>query len=113
MTLTVPCASQVTASYTAPLTHRCPFRDEIDEGAVTVTWTTTGSTLELHALAAWLDGFKDDRVSHEDLTDAIGDHLDALPGITGVEVVTEWATAGARVVIRRAVPGQRVLVGRA
>lgn len=101
MSLAVPCTSTVTMQTTAPLVHRCPFRDEVDEGRIDLTWTTVGSTLELHALATWLDSFKGDVISHEDLTADIAEHLGDLPGIDGVQVVTRWVTAGVEVVVKR------------
>lgn len=101
-----PCPSRVTMTATAPLVHRCPYADEIDEGSVEITWTTAGNTLELHDLAAWLHGFAEDEVSHEALTAHIADHLGAQPGIAGVQVVSRWTTAGAEVVCR-AVPRER------
>jgi len=108
--LTVPCESQVAMTSHHALVHRCPFRDEVDEGRIEIGWTTDGSTLELHALAAWLDGFRHDVISHEDITADIFDHLTAQPGITDVRVVTTWVTAaGATVEVRGALPGQRVL----
>lgn len=99
MTLAVACESAVTMNATAPLAHQCPYRDEADEGTVEITWTTAGATIELHALAAWIDGFKGDRVSHEDITADIRDHLDSLPGITDVRVRTRWGTAGVEVIV--------------
>lgn len=108
--LCAPCDAQTTVTYRGPLVHLCPFVDEIDNGAVTITWTTAGSTLELHALTAWLDSFAADRVTHEALTEDIGDHLSGLPGITGVAVETRWSTAGAEVVVR-ALPREPVHAG--
>lgn len=96
----VPCADPVRVAVTFPVMHLCPFRDEVDEGRVQIAWTVAGSTLELHALAAWLDGFKGDRISHEDVTADIAEHLDGLPGIADVEVSTTWNTAGGSVEVR-------------
>lgn len=110
MTLAAPCDAQVAMSYTTPLTHLCPFVDEIDNGTVTITWATAGATLELHALAAWLGEFRTDRMSHEDITESIHDALDDLPGITDVQVITRWSTAGGQVeVVRRGVPRERLI----
>lgn len=109
MNLAVPCDSAVHMQTTAPLVHRCPFRDEVDEGFIELTWVTAGSTLELHALHAWLAGFEHDVISHEGITADIAEHLGALPGIDDVQVVTRWRTAGAEVVVRRAVPRERLI----
>jgi NADPH-dependent 7-cyano-7-deazaguanine reductase QueF len=109
--LAVPCGSTVTMTTHHALTHRCPYRDELDEGRIEIGWTTAGQTLELHALTAWLDGFRDDAISHEDITADIRDHLCAQPGIADVRVVTTWVTAGATVEVRGAVPGEPVHTG--
>jgi NADPH-dependent 7-cyano-7-deazaguanine reductase QueF len=93
----VPSDVAVTMTVSAELVHRCPFRDEVDRGRVVITWTTAGSTLELHALASWLRGFADDVISHEALTSDIRDHLTAMDGITNVTVRTTWQTAGVTV----------------
>lgn len=98
--LTVLCTSRVTLTFTAPLVHRCPYRAEVDEGSVEITWTTAGWTLELHALAAWLAGFTGDAISHEDITGDICAHLSDLPGIADVQVTTRWTTAGGEVSCR-------------
>jgi NADPH-dependent 7-cyano-7-deazaguanine reductase QueF len=97
--LTAPCAAQVTVTYTGPLTHRCPFVDEVDNGTTTITWTTAGATLELHALAAWLAQFDELVVSHEDLTARIRTELADQEGIADVAVRTAWTTAGAEVTV--------------
>lgn len=100
MNLAVPCDSEVTLSVSWPLTHLCPHIPEVDNGRIDITWTTRGSTLELHALRAWLNGFAADRISHEDITADIHDHLSALPGVADVQVATRWDTAGAEVDVR-------------
>jgi NADPH-dependent 7-cyano-7-deazaguanine reductase QueF len=93
---------------TAPLVHRCPFREEIDQGTAQITWTTAGDTLELHDLVDWLDSFAEEVVSHEALTAHIAHCLAEYDGITDVQVVTRWTTAGAEVVTR-AVPRERLV----
>lgn len=109
MTLCVPCPAAVTVTATVPVTHLCPWRDETDEGHMTITWECQGSTVEIHALTGWLAGFAADRISHEDLTVTVAEHLSELPGIDGVRVRSTWHTAGAQVVVDRALPGQRVI----
>lgn len=79
---------------TAPLVHLCPFRDEVDKGAVTITWETEGQTFELHSLASYLQSFRPVRISHEALTLHIKDSLNASAGLTVVSVATLWGTAG-------------------
>lgn len=108
--LTVSCDARTTVEYAGPLVHRCPFVDEVDRGAVTITWSTDGATLELHGLAAWLRTWTDVAVSHEALTDLIRSSLAGQPGIADVSVSTRWDTAGAEVVVR-AVPGQPLHAG--
>jgi NADPH-dependent 7-cyano-7-deazaguanine reductase QueF len=84
---------------TGTLVHRCPHVDEVDRGTVRIAWTCTGRTLELHSLAAWLQQFTDEPVSHEELTGRIRDELAALTGITDVEVSSDWRTAGLAVAV--------------
>lgn len=91
-TFTTP--ARVTMTATAPLRHLCPVVDEIDEGTVTVQWSTDGATLELHALATYLGGFADTKISHEDITELIAADLAAFPGVEVSRVVTTWTTAG-------------------
>lgn len=105
--MTHPCASRVTMTATFPLVHRCPFVPEVDEGTAEITWTTASATLELHGLAAWLDSFCEEEISHEALTAHIADHLGTFDGIADVQVVTRWTTAGAEVVVR-AIPREPV-----
>lgn len=94
MTFAVPCRSRVKVSFTGPLTHRCPYFDEVDRGTVTISWETAGATFELHKLTDWLEEFGDDELSHEDVTEAIRSVLAGFAGITNVDVITRWTTAG-------------------
>lgn len=91
--LTVPCDNNVAVSATGELVHRCPFVDEVDNGTITITWLPDGETFELHALAEYLRGFENSRLSHEEITDRIAFDL-IVPGIVGVTVTTSWTTAG-------------------
>lgn len=77
-----------------PLKHRCPFKDELDEGTVEIVWRTAGRTMELHSLREYLDSHEERVISHEDLTEEIRATLSSLPGITNVGVTTRWHTAG-------------------
>ena len=93
----VPVDSAVTVTVTASMTHLCPFVDEVDHGTITITWqpdTEGGHTIELHSLRAYLDGFAEDRIAHEDLTRRVADDLDTLPGLTVTAVESGWLTAG-------------------
>lgn len=90
----VPDDSGARVQATGPLRHLCPHVEEEDHGRVTITWTCAGSTLELHSLAGYLEGFAGERISHEALTRAIRDDLGQLYGIGDVEVASGWETAG-------------------
>lgn len=90
----VPCASKVKLSITGDLAHLCPHVDEVDNGTVEITWTTDDGTLELHSVRAWLDGFADRVIAHEELTEELQMALDAIPGICDARVTTHWTTAG-------------------
>lgn len=74
--------------------HLCPFRQEVDDGRITVAWTTAGATFELHALRAFLDQFRDVVISHEYLTATVRELLGLAEGVEGLDVLTEWGTAG-------------------
>lgn len=87
----------VTVTITRPVTHRCPFVPEIDRGAVRIAWRCAGATVELHSLAAFLDHFRDQPISHEHLTHLTYNALALLPGIAEVAVETTFTTAGNRV----------------
>ena len=88
-----------TMTVTAPVRHLCPFKDEVDDGTVRITYSLAGRTLELHSLRAWLDTLADRTVSHEDLTRALSDTLTHEHHLADVRVVTEWETAGMHVVV--------------
>ncbi len=81
----------VTAS--SDIEHRCPHVDEVDKGTVTISWMVTECTIELHSLAEYIRGWKDVRVSHEELTATI--QRDVLrAGVEEVQVRAMWQTAG-------------------
>lgn len=108
---TVPCEADVTVTVTGDITHRCPFVDEVDRGAVEIRWTTAGRTVELHSLVTFLQSWADVEASHETVTDRIAAELDR-DGIRDVHVTTRWTTAAAAVeVFGRAVPRERLLAG--
>lgn len=68
-----------------PIVHRCPHVDETDIG--TVEFTFDGPAIELHALAALVGAYADERITHEDLTAA-------LAAESGARVTTRFRTAG-------------------
>lgn len=87
----------VSITVSGKLQHLCPWRrDEVDVGAVTITWRTRGATFELHALRAYLeDEFADMVAPHEDVTEQIRrDLADLDPGIEVLSVRTTWETGG-------------------
>lgn len=68
--------------------HLCPYRDEMDEGTVELTFDVpAGDGPELHGLAAQID-YSEIRLSHEDMTRSLLELTDAQ------RVVTRWHTAG-------------------
>lgn len=95
----VPEQSTTRVTTTGPLGHLCPHVDEVDAGAVAISWTCSGQTLELHSLAAYLDSFARERISHEGLTHRVQSELAGLGGITDVVVTSTWRTAGLDVVV--------------
>lgn len=101
------CTSRTTVTATYPLQHLCPYRDEVDSGTVEITWRTHGATFELHDLGAFLATFAGKEFSHEQLTAFLAALLHDRDGLTVVEVLTRWTTAGAEVVCR-AVPRESV-----
>lgn len=86
------------AEVTMPLTHLCPFRDEVDNGTATLRWLVDERTLELHSVRRWLDSFARVVASHESVTGTLHDTLSQL-NLPGVSVTTRWETAGGAVVI--------------
>ena len=94
---TVPCDNYVTVTAFGPLRHMCPYKDEIDNGTVTITWRPDGETFELHALAEYLRGYEHSPVSHETITDRIQHDLSMITAVAAVRVETSWQTAGFRV----------------
>lgn len=97
--LIVPVHGQsVTMTARTPAQHQCPIVQETDNGTMTITWQTSGNTLELHTLREYVDTFKDVEITHEALTSTVRRTLVNLPGIAGVTVSSEWDTAGMRVV---------------
>lgn len=95
----VPEAAQVRVTATGDLSHLCPHFDEEDHGAVEITWTCRGHSIELHSLKKYLDAFEESSVSHETLTQRIATDLASLTGITDVSVVSRWDTAGFAVTV--------------
>ena len=95
---TVTSSPGLTMAVTSPIVHLCPFKDEIDNGQITVTWQTLNGTIELHSLRAYFDSFAASEISHESLTDTIRRELNRIPSIKALDVTTNWTTAGMEVV---------------
>jgi NADPH-dependent 7-cyano-7-deazaguanine reductase QueF len=93
---------------TGRIVHLCPHVDEVDEGTVTVAWTTTTHTVELHALRAYLDEWAGTRISHEHLVEGIRADLLSMSPITDVTVTAAFTTARLSVGVTSAVPGDRL-----
>jgi len=93
----VPTTAGVRMTVTADVQHLCPFVNEVDNGAVTVTWQANGATFELHSLRDYLNGFKNSEISHEMLTDRILRDLSTTQGVEIVSVESTWDTAGMEV----------------
>jgi NADPH-dependent 7-cyano-7-deazaguanine reductase QueF len=90
----VECAAAgATLVATGPAVHHCPFRDEIDEGEVTVRWRVISHTIELHSLRAYLDGLDEAVISHEEFTSVLTQELATLGGIELLSVDSSWQTA--------------------
>lgn len=87
----------VDMTVTAPLRHLCPFVNEVDDGTISIEWSTCGNTLELHELGKYLAQFAERRISHEDLTDLIRHDLEGVQGVYALKVTTHWTTAGMKV----------------
>jgi hypothetical protein len=94
---TVEAAPGIRVTVTGPVVHQCPFRDETDEGVITIAWNTgAGTTLELHGLREFLDLLDEWVVSHETYVDGVRDELSALLGLP-VAVSAQFETAGLEV----------------
>lgn len=91
---TANAAPGLTMSATSPIRHLCPFKDETDDGTITVSWRTLNGTLELHSLRAYFRSFADAATSHESLTDTIYRELQRIPSVRVLGVSTSWETAG-------------------
>lgn len=94
---TVPEPSDVRVTAAGYLTHECPHIAETDHGAVAISWTCSGSTIELHSLSRYLDAYEGEPISHERISEQIRADIAALDGITNVSVTTRWNTANLEV----------------
>lgn len=91
---TAAAAPGLTMSSTSPIRHLCPFKDETDDGTITVSWRTLNGTIELHSLRAYFQSFAEAQISHESITDTIYRELQRIPSIRVLDVSTTWKTAG-------------------
>lgn len=79
----------MTITVSGSITHRCPFRDEVDDGTFELVYDWTGDYLiELYALREFVDGFRHELITHEELTERFAARY---PMAT---VRTSWQTAG-------------------
>lgn len=97
--LLVAAGAPARVTVTLPAFHRCPFKDEEDEGDLTVTWYAGESTIELHSFAAWLHSLDQWMVSHEAFTWHVRETLQSV-GVHVESVVTRWDTAGTKVEVQ-------------
>jgi NADPH-dependent 7-cyano-7-deazaguanine reductase QueF len=95
--VTLGAASGVHVSATFQATHRCPVREEVDRGVVTVVWTTHGSTLELALLADLIASYADERITHEGFVADLWETVAAVEGISALRVLSSWRTAGGEI----------------
>lgn len=95
----ITCDAGTRMQVSGSLTHLCPVKNEFDVGYVTVSWTTSGKTVELHSLAKWLADFAPVPITHEELVDHITATLNeaAVGGITQIETAFAGRTAGLHV----------------
>lgn len=79
---------------TAQVSKRCPYKDERDDGTVTLVFDVGDEDApELHELADLLGTWRDTPISHEEFTRSIGVALGC------VEVRSTWQTAGLDVTV--------------
>ena len=90
----VDCPEPATVRAVGPVRHRCPYKDEVDRGTVTVTWTTNGCTYELHSLRDYLDTYRESKLSHEAVAALILMDLSSPRTVRDVMVTVDFETAG-------------------
>lgn len=88
-------AAAVRVTLTAPVRHRCPFRDEHDEGTLEVSYEQRGEVVELHALRRFLEELAAEAITHEAFTGRVA----GFPLPPGATVTTRWRTAGIDVTV--------------
>lgn len=71
--------------------HLCPVKDERDSGEVEIFYDEPSRFIELHDLRAFLDGYEEVKITHEELTDAIKRRY------VFADVSTRWLTAGCEI----------------
>lgn len=82
-----------TVTVTVDVVHMCPFKDEVDEGSLTVVFEVADQTIELHSLKRWLDTLDEWKVTHEGFTFHVKDTLQTV-GVRVRRCETIWDTAG-------------------
>ena len=70
-----PCPPGLRVVVEANVRARCPFTGAPDRYELEIEYVSTGRCVEAHSLAEWLEGFKEDIVSQEELTKAIAEEL--------------------------------------
>jgi NADPH-dependent 7-cyano-7-deazaguanine reductase QueF len=104
--VSVPCPAVVRVTVSADAQHLCPFKDEVDYGTVRVSWSTSsGQTLELHALADLIRRNRRVEISHEQWTADLADAIRGASSVNDLLVVSEWTTAGTTVIVTVPVEG--------
>lgn len=75
MVETIAITPTVTCRVTVRLATMCPIRDETDRYDVTVTWRTTETTYEKHALRSTILAYAGDTLTQEALCASLHDEL--------------------------------------
>lgn len=94
----------VDVSVSGPIQHLCPYKDETDNGVVTIVWRSESTTFEMHSLSEFLAFWRNKRISHEELADEIFEqlqHLNADGGPNVRSVTARFTTAGLGVEVSR------------
>lgn len=89
-----------TLRMTAEVSKRCPFRNEVDSGTVTVYCPRlVDRTVELHSVAKWFELWRDTAISHEMFTMLVHAAFCDVLRVQDVQVTSNFDTAGIRVEI--------------
>ena len=72
------CPRGIHVTLEAHVRSRCPFTDAPDSYDVQIEYISGGLCIEAHSLQEYLDSFKDQRISQEELTARINEDLKKL-----------------------------------